>query len=101
MKPLYLAADPLEAEIVKDYLATHGVASHVFGGFAWGGRGDLPADIYPRVMLENAGDESRARELMTQYQRNGRNPWHWRCGCGELSPDNFGLCWHCGADKPA
>lgn len=101
MKPLYQAADPLEAEIVKDYLAAHGIASQVLGGYAWGGRGDLPMDVYPRVVLQNEGDERRALELMRQYQRNGRNPWHWRCGCGELSPDSFAVCWCCDAARPA
>lgn len=96
MSSLYQAADPLEAEILKDYLAAHGIGVHILDGHAWGGRGDLPANIYPRLALQDERDEARARDLLRQYERNAHNPWQWRCACGELSPDNFSVCWACG-----
>jgi hypothetical protein len=101
MDPLYQAADPLEAEILKDYLAAHGIAVDIFGGYVWGGRGDLPGDVYPRLHLRDERDKSRARELLRSYERNAHIPWQWQCICGENSPDNFAICWNCNAEKPA
>jgi hypothetical protein len=100
MPQLYLAADPIEAEIVKDYLASYGIGVRIFGSSLWGGRGDLPVDPYPRLVLEDARDERRARELLREYERRGRSPSIWRCSCGEPSPLHFELCWSCGAVKP-
>lgn len=99
MHPLYQAADPLEAEILKDYLAAHGIAVTIFGGHAWGARGELAANAYPQLHLCEARDEPQARELLHTYERNAHNPWQWRCDCGEMSPDSFDLCWSCGLHR--
>ncbi len=101
MPTLYLAADPIEAAILKDYLGDHGIGVTVVGAYAWGGRGDLPADIYPRLELLDARDEVRARELLALYERRGRIPSIWNCVCGESSPLHFELCWNCESPKPA
>ncbi|MGH8456354.1 MAG: DUF2007 domain-containing protein [Stenotrophobium sp.] len=97
MNTLYHAADPIEAEILKDYLAAHGIAVMIFGAFAWGGRGELPADIYPRLQLEDERDAVRARQLLHQYERRAYIHSIWRCGCGETCPSHFEVCWNCGA----
>lgn len=99
MAALYLAADPLEAEILRSYLAEHGVAVRVLGGFAWGGRGELPADAWPRLELADARDAERARELIRRYERGRHAHAQWRCGCGESSPVTFETCWQCGAER--
>lgn len=101
VKPLYLAADPLEAEILKDYLAGHGIAVQVFGGLAWGGRGDLPTDIYPRLHTVNPMDEPRARALLRDYERRRHAHAEWLCRCGESSPVTFDACWSCQSERPA
>jgi hypothetical protein len=100
MKAVYLAADPIEAELVRDYLAAAGIEAYASGINAWGGRGELPLDAYPRLHLRDPGDEVRARALLREYERRAHIPWHWRCPCGECSPEYFEICWHCGADKP-
>ena len=35
-KPLFLAANPVEAEIVRDYLAANGIETEIRGNFACG-----------------------------------------------------------------
>ncbi|MGH8462345.1 MAG: DUF2007 domain-containing protein [Stenotrophobium sp.] len=100
MNTLYVAADPIEAEILRGYLAAHGIATSVFGSFAWSGRGDLPVDIYPRLQLQDERDHDRARQLLAQYEQHAHVHSIWRCGCGECSPAYFEACWNCGASPP-
>lgn len=101
MNPLYLAADPLEAEILKDYLAQHGIPVQVFGGMAWGGRGELPVDLYPRLHAMDVRDEPRARELLRRYERQRHAHGQWHCACGESSPITFETCWSCERERAA
>ncbi|MBI3171520.1 MAG: DUF2007 domain-containing protein [Hydrocarboniphaga effusa] len=97
---LYLAANPVEAEIVKDYLAAHGIAVSIRGVFAWGGVGDLPiAEAYPRLYLERETDRPRAAALLRDYERGASRGSRICPRCGEASPDNFLLCWNCGAEN--
>lgn len=99
MTLIYQAADPLEAGILKDYLAVHGIAVDILGDLAWGGRGELAVDAYPRLHLRDPGDETRARDLLRRYEANAGNRAQWRCGCGEWVPTSFECCWACGSDR--
>ena len=98
---VYLAADPIEAEIVRNLLTTERIACDVTGSLLWSGRGDLAADAYPRVVLRDPRDETRARELIAEYG-NRTTPMadeaaSWSCSaCGERVPGNFAACWACG-----
>lgn len=95
---LYLAADPVEAEIVRNLLSTERIECDVFGSMLWAGRGELAADPYPRLVLRDPRDEPRARELLAEYQSNAtRQQPSWTCACGEPVPGNFAACWSCGA----
>ena len=97
--PIYLAADPIEAEIVRNLLAAERIESDVLGALLWSGRGELAADAYPRILLRDARDETRARELLAEYasSASGRASEAWTCACGESVPGNFAACWACGA----
>lgn len=98
---IYLAADPVEAEIVRAYLAGFDIATRVEGSALWGAVGELPGGQWPRLMLERAQDEGRARQLLHQY-RNNAGKVHWPCdGCGESVPGEFELCWNCGHERRA
>lgn len=101
MHTVYLAADPIEAEILREYLAAHGIACTILGAGLWGARGELAADAYPRLCLQDLRDQERARELLRQYEHRRHAQAEWRCGCGECSPVSFESCWHCGEVRDA
>lgn len=100
METVYLAADPIEAEILREYLAAHGILCTVLGAGLWGGRGELAADLYPRLCVESPADRDRARGLLRQYEHRRHAHAEWRCACGESSPVHFECCWQCGALRP-
>jgi hypothetical protein len=99
MSALYLAADPIEAQILRDYLGDQGIAVRIDGEHLWSARGELPME-YPRLYLLNASDEAQARRLLAEYERRAFNPSIWRCACGETVPLHFELCWNCQTAKP-
>ena len=96
---VYLAADPIEAEIVRNMLTTERIECDVTGSLLWSGRGELAADAYPRVVLRDPRDEPRAREVLDEYRRRSTvDVAQWTCGdCGEHVPENFAACWACGS----
>ncbi len=99
MPALYLAADPMEAQLLSDYLADHDIAVRIDGAFLWSARGELPLE-YPRLYLLDPNDEIRARALLREYERRAHIPSIWRCGCGQDVPHHFELCWSCGDGRP-
>lgn len=99
--PLYEAADPIEAGIVINLLDSNGIAAVVIGAQLWGGRGELPANTYPRIHLREERDRPRAVALIREYQADDPPGSEWRCnGCGEASGQRFTHCWNCGRDRP-
>jgi hypothetical protein len=101
MKTLYAAADPIEAEILRSYLAEHDIAVQILGAGLWSGRGELPVDAWPRLMLEDEGQRDEARELLRRYEHRRHAQASWSCECGERSPVHFEVCWSCGRERPA
>lgn len=101
MHTLYAAADPLEAEILRCYLAEHGIRAQVLGAGLWSGLGELPADSWPRLVLEDEAPAAHARELLRRYEHRRFAQASWLCGCGEHSPVHFEICWACSGERPA
>ena len=101
MPPIYTAADPLEAELLRAYLAAHGIVTDILGGGLWSARGELQVDAYPRLLLRDDADEVAARTLLQRYEQRGRTAGgaDWRCDCGERSPTSFEVCWSCGRER--
>ena len=100
LKLVYTAADPIQAEILKDFLASHGIECSVQGLFGWGGRGELAADHYPRIYVLRDQDYARARQLALQMENDHEPRPAWTCGaCGESHTGHFLECWKCGASK--
>lgn len=98
---VYLAADPVNAEIFKDYLESYGIHAHVREYYLWGGMGDLPANIYPGVWVDDERDHDRARELVTLFEGGGENAPAWQCpSCRERLAGQFDACWRCGTTRP-
>lgn len=100
MNALCTAATPLEAEILRAYFAEHGIDVDVLGSELWAARGELAVDAYPRLMLRDPRDESRARALLLRYSAPSRQT-DWTCSCGEPVPASFECCWACGRERPA
>lgn len=100
---VYTASDPVNAEIVKDYLASHGIAGEVRDHFLWGGMGDLPANVYPSVWIHEQQQQNEARQLIAKFERGDtRSGPDWRCpACGESLASQFTACWQCGASRQA
>lgn len=100
-RQVYTAPDPVNAEIVKDFLESHGVAAEVHGYYLWGGMGQLPVDAYPTVWVRNADDRAEARELVKQFEAGAtRRGTPWLCPrCGEQLEPQFDTCWRCGAAR--
>lgn len=97
-RKVYIAADPINAEIVKDFLDGHGIEAEVHGCYLWGGMGQLPADVYPTVWVSDASDHDEARRLIERFEagdtRRGRP---WQCPqCRERLDAQFDACWRCG-----
>lgn len=100
MHTVYEAADLIEAAIVCDYLRDAGLHAVCLDQHAWGGRGDLPANLFPRVAVRWRNEVPRARELMLDYESRTEPP-DWRCpSCGESVTGSMALCWSCGAHAP-
>ncbi len=95
-EPVYMAADPVEAQIVINLLQAERIECDVMGSMLWAGRGELAADPYPRVVLRDERDRERAAELLAEYQSKQVATPPWKCACGELVPGNFAACWSCG-----
>lgn len=102
-REVYLAADPVNAEIAKDLLENHGISAHVRNQHLWGGMGELPANVYPSVWIENDDDFDAARQLIQDFERGPvRSGRPWQCPrCGEYLDAQFEQCWNCQTSKPA
>ncbi|MBR9813670.1 DUF2007 domain-containing protein [bacterium] len=101
MRCVYSAADPVNAEILKDYLESYGIDIFVDGAHGWGGRGELAADAYPRLFVKKDIDEARAKTLIAQWEAGDDPRPDWTCAaCGERLAGSFTDCWQCGAERP-
>lgn len=100
MSTLYLAADPVEAHLLRDHLARHGIEVDLFDLMSWGGRGDLAVNTYPRVSLRDPRQEAQALALLRDWEADRSHIIDWQCACGEPSPETFEQCWACGAARP-
>lgn len=98
---VYLAPDPVNAEIAKDYLGSYGISAHVRGQYLWGGIGQLPPDVYPTVWVDDDDDFERARDLIHNFESDAIRGRPWECPeCGERLAGPFDTCWNCGTQRP-
>ncbi|MGQ0635255.1 MAG: putative signal transducing protein [Planctomycetaceae bacterium] len=97
---VYSAADVTEAYFLRDLLADQGIQSQVVGDAL----PNLPPgqESAPRLWVHRR-DESRAKNVLEEYERRQRAPHPfsdardaWKCpNCGELVEADFDLCWNC------
>ncbi len=98
MRRIYSAATLPDAHLIVGLLAQEGIPARVFNENAQSGVGEIPfTHAWPEVWLEDAADAERALEVIRSLERQGTNQ-QVECGeCGELNPENFEICWNCGA----
>lgn len=109
MREVYVAMDPIDAELVKSLLAAAGIEAVVQGAGSFALRGELPmtTETLPRVCLLDDDALERARVIVEDHRRararsadaSGRAVW--TCpGCGETHEPQFTDCWRCGTARP-
>lgn len=98
---VYIASDPVNAEIVKDFLQSYGISAEVRDQYLWGGMGQLPANIYPTVWIHRPERFPDARKLIADFETGNTHAGpDWRCAsCDEALPGQFTACWNCGATR--
>lgn len=98
MLRLGTAANLPEAHLLLHRLAHAGIEARVFNEHAQGGLGEIPfTHAYPEIWIMDAADETRAREIIAEYERTPATPDTVPCEtCGEMNPQGFEICWHCG-----
>ena len=70
MKQAYHAANPVDAQLAVDLLASEGIQAHVQGNFLSGAAGELPVGELLRVWVADA-DLDRAKALLATREGDG------------------------------
>ena len=106
MKQIYLAQDPVQANVLVDLLREEGIEAVIQGEHLYAVRGLVPV-TYPTVWVVDEDQYERARALALEFDRReleggGEAPLEpWVCpSCGERIEGQFEQCWHCGAERP-
>ena len=95
--------DHVQAHLLRDALARHGIDAHLLNLNVQGAVGELPPEsALPQVWIADARDRERARAVLAAHEADRRRTGQpVRCGgCGEESPAGFELCWSCGRALP-
>lgn len=74
MKRVHVAANPVEAQFIKSFLESAGIAAVVRGEHLFALRGAVPVtdDTLPGVWVREDEDESRALELLSRLEARSR-----------------------------
>ena len=106
MKQVYLAQDPIEANLLVDLLGAEGIEAVVQGEHLYAIRGIVPMS-YPTVWVVDDDDYEQARALALEFDRRQQAGGEqellkpWVClSCGETIEGQFDQCWQCGAERP-
>jgi hypothetical protein len=95
VKRIYLAANLPDAQVVADTLGTQGIRAHIFNAHAVGGAGELAAQQWPEVWVEEDRLAELALSLVRQLDSTKLGPEKSCPACGEKNPANFLSCWNC------
>ena len=91
----------MQAQMLRDHLASHHIQSVVLGDYLTGGAGELSAINFPVLWLVEDGDLSRARQLLDTFLSDVPVAADWRCpACGAEVDGIFALCWQCNRPRP-
>ena len=95
---LLLRTDRMQVYLLRDILAMHGIASHVFNENMSSIVGDVPPDVaLPQLWLDDDADHVRACEVLRDHVAAGTRKGSLFCpACREENPATFESCWNCG-----
>lgn len=91
--------DRVQAHLLRDRLARHGIDAHVLNLHVQGAVGELPPDAaLPQVWIADDRHAARARDVLSEHEADGRRigPPRFCPACAEENPVAFELCWACG-----
>lgn len=102
---VYRAANSVEAHVLRGTLENHGIPVRIVGEGLSSGIGQLPLEVVEVVVQVPSGYRDLARQLVEDYERRRQEPAgnssDWSCArCDERCPDEFAVCWNCGAARP-
>lgn len=102
---VFVAQDLWEAQLLLDQLAELWIPARIDNAMSLSAYGELPyLASRPRVVVERDADVERARAAVVEFEARRRSKLEGvkRCSsCGDESPENFELCWRCGAELDA
>lgn len=105
MHVVFVAQDLWEAQLLLDQLAELWIPARIDNALSMSAYGELPyLASRPRVVVERDGDLERAQAAVAEFEarRRAKLDGVKRCpACGDESPENFELCWKCGAELDA
>ena len=94
MRAVLTAASQMDATIVRNLLAEHGIPSSLIEMRGYGGA------PYTEVWVVNDEDGDRAVEVIRALHSGVEGP-SWSCArCGEDNPSAFETCWKCSTPRP-
>ncbi|MDO9219389.1 MAG: DUF2007 domain-containing protein [Thiobacillus sp.] len=67
MRTAYEASNSIEAHILQGFLMQEGIATQVVGAYLQGGIGELPAQGFVRLMVDEE-DYERARAAIERWE---------------------------------
>lgn len=98
MRELYQSKDRVEAQLLKDFLASYRIRTVVHGEFLSGAAGELPVQPFPVLWVLEERDFDRAKTLVEHFLSQESAGVEWQCArCGECNEAQFHLCWNCAA----
>ena len=104
LKRIYVAANAVEAHMLKDLLGQEHIEAVVRGDdfVPLQGGSLFRMEIRPSVWVLDDERLPRARELAVEFGSGPaeRGPGTWRCRCGETVEAQFSECWSCGRARP-
>ena len=105
LKRIYVAANAVDAHMLKDLLAQEAIEAVVRGDdFVPLQGGNLfRMETRPSVWVLDDDRLARARELAAEFGSGpvaGGETETWRCRCGETVEAQFSECWSCGRARP-
>jgi hypothetical protein len=106
VKQVYVARDPIQANVLKELLESHGIEAVVQGERLFSVRGEVPV-VYPTVFVRDE-QAAEALEVVKGFSESEKGTTEevpesasWKCPvCGQENDAKFTECWQCAKQEP-